>query len=416
MGAPQTNPRWCAQEGANTYEPLFGEVLPGDLVSGLNQLTKTMQASFIQSCTQSNKGQCQAATPRDGVAVSADFVRALIDPDRSKNAGVVDRKNNASAVWNDGSTNGPITPIYLITGALAEVDDAFGAWAGAHPMDAQRQQQWRDARSQLVDQFLSVSGMGAMSQFKEAALPKITPVLVDMLRAQMWTRCPDTFGAASPKRCAWARDELANKMSDTIKGPLFSTSMDLTDVIRADPAARQELEALLQYLVDVASQNDAFASVLASTADILQVLRDDPNLVPLFHVLAEAFAPSQFDGKDVVSLVDAQTSLLSRISGKAFDSSGNEICKVELDPNQILTQVLSRVVTPMKDASGKETQTPLEVLLDAIADLNRVDPQRTDRLDVADYGSVTGSVVDFLENKQRGMEQLYEIIRQGTRQ
>jgi hypothetical protein len=33
---------------------------------------------------------------------------------------------------------------------------------------------------------------------------------------------------------------------------------------------------------------------------------------------------------------------------------------------------------------------------------------------VADYGSVTGSVTDFLLNKEHGLEQFYEIIRQGT--
>lgn len=415
-GDPKSNGRYCTQEGAVSYEPLLSEALAGDIVPAMNALTKTMQATTIPSCIASNAQthQCTSVVQKDGIVINADAVRALIDPDRAKNAGIVDRKNNANAIWNDGTISGQITPIYLLTGALAGIDNAFAAWAQAHPTDNQRQAQWRLARSQLVDQFLGVTGMGASAQFKNAALPKITPVLVDMLRAQAWARCPDTFGTQAPKRCAWARDDLANKMADTIKGPLFSTGMDLADVIRADPAARHELEALLQYLVDVASSNDAFASMLASTADILQVLRDDKNLVPLFHVLAEAFAPSKFDQFDVVSMVDAQTSLLSRISGRAFDTSKTEICSLELDPNQILTQVLTRLVTPMKDAMGRETQTPLEVFMDAIADLNRIDPQRTDRLDASDYGAVTGAVTDFLIDKQRGLEQFYEIIRQGT--
>jgi len=412
-GGGASDPRYCTQDGANSYEPLLAEALPGDMLFAMNALTKTEMAATIPSCTQSSGGKCTAQIPKDGITVTAGAVRALIDPDRSKNAGVVDRKNSPNAVWNDGSINGQITPIYLITNALTEFDNAFSQWRQTHAMD-DRLPTWRAARSQIVDQLLGVSGMGAMSQFTNVAFPKITPVLVDMVRAQLWTRCPDLF--ASGKRCAWARDDLANHMSESIKGPLFSTSMDLIDAIRADPGARQELEALLTYLASIASQNEAFASMLASNADILQVLRDDKNMVPIFHGLASAFEASNFDGHDVVSVIDAQTSLLSRISGRAFDAQNTEICAAELDPDQILTQVLSRLVTPMKDAMGKDTQTPLEVIVNAIADLNRIDPMRTDRLDANDYASVTASVTDFLLNKERGLEQFYEIIRQGTQQ
>ena len=414
-GTAQNNPRFCTHDAAVTYEPLLGEALPGDLFPALTALTKTMQATTIPVCTATNAQthQCTATAARDGITINTDIVRSLIDPDRAKNAGVQYRAGGATAIWSDGTMGGQVTPIYLLTGALAGIDKAFDDFAATNPVDNQRQIEWRLGRSQLVDQFLTTTGSGPTTAFKDASIPKITPILIDMLRAQAFAHCPDTFGTASPKRCAWARDELANKLADVVKGPTYSTAIDLADAIRRDPGARAELEALLQYLVDAASQNDALPTVLASTADMMQVMRDDANLVPLYHVIGQALGASQWDGHEVPTLVDAQTTLLSKISGKAFDKD-TEVCGRELDPNQILSQMLSRLVTPMKDPQGRLTRTPVEVIINAIADLNRIDPQRTDRLDVADYGSVTSSVSDFLLSKDRGLEQFYEIIRQGT--
>lgn len=414
-GTPQTNRRYCAQDGAVTYEPLLGEGLSGDLIPALTAFTKTKQAVTIPVCTSTNaQHQCTATVNRDGIAIDAELVRALLDPDRAKNAGVTYRTGGATAVKSDGTLGGPVTPIYLVTGALAGIDKAFADFAAAHPTDNQRQTSWRLGRSQLVDQFLSTTGSGPATQFADPSFPKIGPTLIDLLRAQAFARCPDTFATATPKRCAWARDELANKLADVIKGPTWGGVLDVLDALRADDHARAELDALLQYLVDAASQNDALPAMLASTSDLLQLMRDDKNLVPLYHVLSESMARGMWDGHVVPTLVDAQTTLLAKISGRAFDKYGTELCGKELDPNQILSQMLSRLVTPMTDDQGRQTRTPVEVIMDVIADLERIDPSRTDRLDVADYTSVTAGVSDFLLSKDRGLEQFYEIIRQGT--
>ena len=95
-------------------------------------------------------------------------------------------------------------------------------------------------------------------------------------------------------------------------------------------------------------------------------------------------------------------------------SNGTEICADEVDPNQILSQVLTRLVTPMTDTTGRATETPLEVILDVIADVNRIDPSQTSKLQPPDYGAIAGQVNDFLTNQQFGLEQFYEIVRKGT--
>jgi hypothetical protein len=190
------------------------------------------------------------------------------------------------------------------------------------------------------------------------------------------------------------------------------------DAIARDPEGRRETEKLMEYLLDAASKNDALQSILASTNDVLQLLRDDENLLPLFKVLAAAVDGSKYDKKGRIvekSLVDAQMSLLARLSGKYHDADGKEICRNEVDPNQLLAVVLGKLVTPIKDDDFKG-ETPLEVIIDVVADVNRVDPTQPyeGTLKQEDYASVGENVVDFLTSKERGLEQFYEIVKNGT--
>ncbi|HEX7601380.1 MAG TPA: hypothetical protein VF316_07245 [Polyangiaceae bacterium] len=417
-GNAKTNPRWCSQDGIVEYEPLLIEGLQTDILPALAQATRTLSSQTMAHCTtvDPTTHKCTATQTLDGVQVLSRTARSVVDPDAAKAIGLTDRQGNKTALRNDGTTNPQVTPIYLLTGALSGIDGAFAALAQQDPNQADRQINWRLGRSQLVDQFVRVQGTGPAAKFADPSVPKITPVLVDMVRAQMLARCPNSF-APPFTRCAWARDELANGLSDRMKGPLFATAMDLLDAIRKDDPARAEMEALLGYLVDAASQNDALAALLATSSDALQVLGDDTNLVPIFHAFAPALSPSTKDAAGHVvkrSLVDAQLALLARVAGKYVDGQGKEVCSREMDPNQILTQLLTRLVTPMKDQGGRATQTPLEVIVDVIADVNRTDPQRTDKLDAPDYAHVAHEVGDFLSNKERGLEQFYEIVRQGT--
>jgi hypothetical protein len=73
-------------------------------------------------------------------------------------------------------------------------------------------------------------------------------------------------------------------------------------------------------------------------------------------------------------------------------------------------------VSPIKDGDFKG-QSPLEVIIDVIADVNRADPTQPYEGTLAkdDYAVVADNVFDFLMNKERGLEQFYEVIRNGTR-
>jgi hypothetical protein len=422
------NGKTCPKAGMNTYEPLITEALAGDVIPALVELSKALETLTIKRCDATDgTGACTTVTNVSGIDVAAAATRSLLDPDYSKNIlKLKDRKGLTTAKRNDGTSVPQVTPAYLLTNALGGIDVAFDTYEQQHPDDTARRANWRRARSQLVDQFMGVSGAKSTSTFKNPTMPKMTPVIIDLLRAQLNKRCPQSFSPPYAE-CTWARKDLTDHAAQTLTGPLTSAGLDMMSSIRADKDGRHEMEVLMQYLLDAASSNDALSSMLASSNDIVQLLHDDTNIVPLLHVLASAMDPTVkgADGKVQKSLIDAQMALLARVSGRYFDATSKEICRREIDPNQVLAVALGNLVTPITNASGTDAkagqfmngQTPLEVIIDVIADVNRADPTQAyeGTLVRGDYSVVSDNVYDFLMNRERGLEQFYEVIRQGTK-
>ena len=410
----------CPKSGMNSYSALIAEAFAGDVLPAVVELAKALENLPIQRCDEvdATTKACTKVVTITGIDAASAATRAMVDSEYSKSTlQLKDRKGGASAKRNDGTTNAQVTPAYLLTNALGAIDTAFDTYEQQNPQDKDRRTNWRRARSQLVDQFMGVTGAPSSSTFSGPTMTKMTPVILDIVRSQLNAHCPQSFTPPYAK-CTWARDELTKKAEATLTGPLASTALDMMESLRADKDGRVQMELLMQYLLDSASKNDALASMLASSNDLVQLLRDDQNIVPLFHVLASAMDASKTDDRGHVtqkSLVDAQMALLAKVSGRYFDKDSNEICKREIDPNQVLAIALGNLVTPINNADFKG-QTPLEVVIDVIADVNRVDPTQKyeGTLNRSDYASVSANVVDFLVNKERGLEQFYEVIRQGT--
>jgi hypothetical protein len=410
----------CSKDGLVSYEPLLEDMLATDILPAIVKMMQTLKALQVPSCqaVDAKTGACTSFKNLSGITVVSNATKAAIDPNLAKTIGLTNRQGKLTGLRNDGSTIPQTTPAYLLTNALSAIDAAFAAYATANPQDAGRQAQWHNARSQLVDQFLKITGSLDNSVFANPTVTKLGPTAIDTIRAQLWAHCPTSFVPPYDK-CTWARHDIAANMSDTVGGPTFAGMMDLGDAVRQNQPARTELEALMQYMLDAASQNDALPAVLASTDDILQVLRDDANLLPFYKVAAQAMNASVTDAQGHVtqkSLVDANMALLARISGKAFDNNGTELCSKELDPNQVLSVALANLVTPMDTGDPtKPGETPLEVIIDIIADVNRAAPDQPDvKLDATDYQSISDNVTSFLIDKQRGLEQFYQVIRDGS--
>jgi hypothetical protein len=440
---PTTN---CTKDGADTYEPLFAKIFSADLMTALNKITGIAAGMTVQTCVavDPRTHACTMPGSTDGISLLASATRALADPKVAQSFGVTDSAGKVTSVRNDGATNAQVTPLYLILEALNEIDAAFAPTTPADP-DPNRLTEWRSARSQLVDELLGVknANMPAMTAtFADAALPKITPVLVDAVRAQVLARCGTD---STTGKCKWARGAvrtpiltppskptdppvpLWNEAITTLSGPTFAAIMDLLEALRRDPKARAAQEDLLAYLVDPKStdavgQVEAFAELLSSSHDILQNLNDGQNLyTPLYKVLSSAFAapPSAPKGP---SVIDSTTALMTRLAGHAVDPGGHELCSNEVDPNDVVSVALAHLVTPMPlpgcTPSAQNpclSESPLEVIVDAVADVNRApDSASSLLLTPADYGNISNEIVEFALDPQRGLEQFYEVVRLGT--
>ncbi|MEO8801169.1 MAG: hypothetical protein ABI551_24975, partial [Polyangiaceae bacterium] len=184
--------RYCAKDALNTYEPLLSETFAGDMLPALHDLEKILETVTVPKCTafDPKTKTCTASTSQDGITTLAETTRTLFDEDRARTIDLRDRLGHSYGVKNDGTHTAQVTPIYLLTNALDNMDAAFATYNAANPLDVARQAKWRSARSQLVDQFLKVNGSGTASVFANQAFPKFTPTLIDVIRAQLYANCP----------------------------------------------------------------------------------------------------------------------------------------------------------------------------------------------------------------------------------
>jgi len=84
------------------------------------------------------------------------------------------------------------------------------------------------------------------------------------------------------------------------------------------------------------------------------------------------------------------------------------------DPDGVMALALANLVTPMTGTNGQPSETPLEVIVDAIADVNRASPGAGTKLLPEDYANMANEISEFLLDPQRGLEQFYAIVRNGT--
>jgi hypothetical protein len=68
------------------------------------------------------------------------------------------------------------------------------------------------------------------------------------------------------------------------------------------------------------------------------------------------------------------------------------------------------MVTP----AGATQLTPIEVLIDVAADVNRAHPAETTKLDGGDYANVANEISEFCLDPTTGMEQVYAVVRAAT--
>lgn len=380
-GSAATNPKYCSEAGANSYEPIAAEALRGDLMVALHEFAKVVTASKVTIARGPRAGQTLG-----GAEVMEQLTRILFDQDYARSVNMRDRAGLAQATWVDGTPQAQLTPFTLFADALHGFDERFTK----APDGQDRQAQWRRARSQLVDQFLAVDGEGPDAHFRNRALPKLLTLTMGALRQQLNANCPAREAGGG---CTWASHDLGQKFATTLSGPVFATVVDLMEKLRQDEPARRETERFVSYLLDPAAGGDTMQSTLASLSDILQVLTSDATMAPIFNAVATAASPAAEPTGPGVA--DTTIALLQALTDDQYDRY------------HVLDAILPALVTPLDNGTGP---TPIEVILDAIADVNRQDAASSEAFAPADYGLIMKTVDEFFTSQTRGLEQIYYIV------
>lgn len=366
-------PNFSHQSNARSYEELIAEGFDeGQLLTRLQQMNTALAAVEVRPGV-------------DGVAALATAAEVLVDPRRS--AGLTDRRGLATTRVNDGSREVPLSPLYLFLDALSAMD---AAWE----REPARHQDWVTARRSVADQLLETDTLGEGFRMRNARTRAILLTALPFVRERIAAR------RADGDLVEWSTG-LQQRLADTVREPLFSATLRLLDAVNEDPETRRVLAALVHYLVSETSENDAFASTVHTLADALMVLDDERNLAPLLRALSEALAPNV---RDVVA-GEAEALELEASTVRVSLALVRDIHDV--DREQTLLAILRNAVS-LPEAG--DPVTPLEVILDVVAEVNRATPNGGGSLRADDYRAVLDETSDFLLDPDHGLERLTAVV------
>jgi hypothetical protein len=367
-------PNFSEHSNARSYEEVIADgFVDAQLLDRVHELNLALEAIELRPGV-------------DGVTALAAMAEDLVDPRRS--AGLVDREGRSSVPVNDGSREVPVTPLYLVLEALNAMDRDLAA-------DTDRRADWRLARHAIVEQFLGTQTVGGRERFENARARAILLTVLPFARERIAAH------REAGDLVTWSTS-LHSRFANTMRGPLAAALVRLLDAVNEDPDARQALTALLGYLVDEASDNDAFVATLHGAADALMVLEDDANIVPLMHALSEAMAPNVREVVAAGGALDTEGSSLRDTLGLVRDIQAVD------DERTLRTLLRNAVQLP---PAGDEI-TPLETIVDVIAEVNRVSPNEGASLRADDYRSVIGEVTGYMTDDRRGLERLTGVVQQ----
>lgn len=391
---------YAHRDNGRSYEPIVADLF--DQGQLFQRLSSTMRATAGVTVRPGT----------DGVRALANATQVLVDPERSCTGGscatgtpLAYRDGRTwpcsnTGVCFDGVAGRPrryVSPIYLIVDALDGFDAAFAAPA----IDPQRHVRWLSARHVIANQLLRTTGAVGSEQLADRRSRAILLTVVPFVRARIAAH--RTAGDLD----TWAPG-LTGRAEIALGSPEATTILAVVDAIQRDPAARDQLAALASYLFDESSANDAFTSTLVGTTDLLQLLADDADMTPLLNSLSTGIAPS------ARSLVLTTSTAPPSTGGSAVDQTVHAIRAInDVDDTHALRRVLTGMVT-IQSATGADPVTPLETIIDVIAEVNRAHPGAGGTFGADDYRTFLGRTNDFLVDHDRGFERLYDVVQHRT--
>ena len=157
---------------------------------------------------------------------------------------------------------------------------------------------------------------------------------------------------------------------------MFAALGDLVTRVEHNPAAHDQLYAMLSYLIDEQGHDEVFRTVLTTLADQAQLLLDDRDLVPIVHVFGAAMDPAN-------ATVEAGVALVKRSH--------------DLDTDKALLTILRNLYQP-----GPHGVVPASDLADIASEMNRTVPGHGGDFDAGDEHTLLDQLHGFVSDNLRG--------------
>lgn len=379
------------KSGLSRYEPLLADLLSkGGLWSSTVQLGTALAATRLDDGSNAPLG-----------TVVQRFLLWLLDPEAPRLYGPLSfRDGTTVALRNDGKpTFAAMGDPYLFeavspaaAGRVTPFDLLVDAWKKKQAVlaaEPQRQADWNGAVSAAADLYLSALPVAGGYKL---GTPRLRPILLstlDVLRARV--RAHATAGDLK----AWAQRGLYGDLESALSGPVAAGLVDTASAVAGDSEASGQLYRLLTAILSDPgpSAPDAarFKAVLYTAADLVQLLLDDTDLVPLIKHLGPLFDVDPAQG----GAIDGLMAVLRR--------------GIPTDKGQVMITLGRNFLRA--DPSGRY---PASYLGDSIAEINRARAGapgvRGTDFDEADYTAALSTLGKALLDDQRGVRRILDVI------
>ncbi|MDB4973345.1 MAG: hypothetical protein JWN48_1686 [Myxococcaceae bacterium] len=394
-------PFYSPQTNLVSYEALIADMLDAEDVTGvLHQATLALASIHVTAPDGADV---------DGIAALASFVQRLATPDPAlkKRDGSSTSKTKLCVLSGDACQGGighvipQLSPLHMLSDALEAIDATFGE-ADNQP----RLAAWHAGRSGILDKILAVDRHGSGDSASYSLHDRTGYNIALSVLPWVVERFEQHRAAGDLE--SWTQG-LTERVATLLRHPLTSSLVDLLDAFWPEVEASGEFTKVSAYLTD--EQNElAYRTMLTAIADSMTLLDRDENLSPAIQFAALALAPNAFLAIDGQAAPNADKS----VAYAGLELTGGVVSELnkKLTPGKqtALTKLLGNLVL------GDEAQrSPLEVLIDAAADVNRPDATALPDtpLSADENRDVFGDVQSFLydqDQEKRSLERLYSVI------
>jgi len=349
-------PGYVWGSNGKSWEPLVADVFARhELLDALVDAAPTLNAV--------------SANGKDFRTIAANAGRFLVSP----LAGLTDRLGRPMGTTADGRDIA-WSPWQVIADAYAGKTVRMEAAGGEG-------QAWKESIAEVIDVLARGQDVPTIGwQFKNPRMRGVSVALIEFLRARIASH------DAAGDREEWLKTTLPKDLEDLLTSPVLAGAADFVLSLQATPETRQHLDGLVQYLVDEATNSEAFQASLTSMADMAQFALSDADIVPIAHVVGEAIKPER-------GWVDNQLEFLKRAR--------------QSDQGEALVRMMRNLYA--ENSSG---QTAVGDLIDGISEVHRAHPyaEANERYKAEDFRALLRGVADFLDDERRGLRKFIRII------